>query len=303
MPRTEDNDFHARLRTLGYGLYLSPDIRAFYAPRQSLRGPWRQYASNGAGIARLLVSNPRDVSVRHLTPAAFVSSLVSLSMAALQSSAARYALEALVSVYVLALIAFSARSWFAFTRPPQLAAAAGVRDVARRLRHRNATRDSLRRFCAAFARSPGHPARGTGMARTHANARVARQQTPEPDGALTASHPEFDHALCMVVAAPVPPIVVARPCRQTRGAVRGSEREKSTDSRSDPQQARSRRRGATRLTNGGGRGIRTPGTLSGSTVFKTAALNHSAIPPRAGLLRPGLRAVAYLRLDHFLRRP
>ena len=31
---------------------------------------------------------------------------------------------------------------------------------------------------------------------------------------------------------------------------------------------------------GGGRGIRTPGTLSGSTVFKTAALNHSAIPPR-----------------------
>ena len=113
MPRTEDNDFHARLRTLGYGLYLSPDIRAFYAPRQTLRGLWRQYASNGAGIARLLVSNPRGVSVRHLTPAAFVSSLVSLSMAALQSSAARYALEALVSVYVLALIAFSARSWFA----------------------------------------------------------------------------------------------------------------------------------------------------------------------------------------------
>ena len=27
------------------------------------------------------------------------------------------------------------------------------------------------------------------MARTHANARVARQQTPEPDGALTASTP------------------------------------------------------------------------------------------------------------------
>ncbi len=29
---------------------------------------------------------------------------------------------------------------------------------------------------------------------------------------------------------------------------------------------------------GGGRGIRTPGPV-GSTVFKTAALNHSAIPP------------------------
>ena len=34
---------------------------------------------------------------------------------------------------------------------------------------------------------------------------------------------------------------------------------------------------------GGGRGIRTPGTLPGTTVFKTAALNHSAIPPLASL--------------------
>ena len=32
---------------------------------------------------------------------------------------------------------------------------------------------------------------------------------------------------------------------------------------------------------GGERGIRTPGTLPGSTVFKTAALNHSAISPFA----------------------
>ena len=33
---------------------------------------------------------------------------------------------------------------------------------------------------------------------------------------------------------------------------------------------------------GGGRGIRTPGTLSGTTVFKTAGINHSPIPPRWG---------------------
>ena len=30
---------------------------------------------------------------------------------------------------------------------------------------------------------------------------------------------------------------------------------------------------------GGGRGIRTPGALSGTTVFKTAAIDRSAIPP------------------------
>src|SRR5262245_55804695 len=31
---------------------------------------------------------------------------------------------------------------------------------------------------------------------------------------------------------------------------------------------------------GGGRGIRTPGTVSRSVVFKTTAIDHSAIPPR-----------------------
>ncbi len=32
---------------------------------------------------------------------------------------------------------------------------------------------------------------------------------------------------------------------------------------------------------GGERGIRTPGTLAGTTVFKTAAFDHSAISPGA----------------------
>jgi hypothetical protein len=31
---------------------------------------------------------------------------------------------------------------------------------------------------------------------------------------------------------------------------------------------------------GGGRGIRTPGSLPGTVVFKTSAIDHSAIPPR-----------------------
>ena len=33
---------------------------------------------------------------------------------------------------------------------------------------------------------------------------------------------------------------------------------------------------------GGGRGIRTPGTVSRTSVFKTDCFNHSHIPPREG---------------------
>ncbi len=42
---------------------------------------------------------------------------------------------------------------------------------------------------------------------------------------------------------------------------------------------------------GGGRGIRTPVTRKGKAVFKTAAINHSAIPPQFQFIRhsaPGL---------------
>ncbi len=35
----------------------------------------------------------------------------------------------------------------------------------------------------------------------------------------------------------------------------------------------------------GGRGIRTPGPREGSTVFKTAAIDRSAIPPGAKIER------------------
>src|SRR2546425_10492652 len=43
---------------------------------------------------------------------------------------------------------------------------------------------------------------------------------------------------------------------------------------------------------GGGRGIRTPGTLPGTAVFKTAAIDHSAIPPRPA--RSPLLTIPYL---------
>ena len=38
-------------------------------------------------------------------------------------------------------------------------------------------------------------------------------------------------------------------------------------------------------SNGGGRGIRTPGTVSRTAIFKTAAFNRSAIPPHQDYTR------------------
>src|SRR3954469_14274590 len=51
----------------------------------------------------------------------------------------------------------------------------------------------------------------------------------------------------------------------------------------------------------GGRGIRTPGTVSRPTVFKTAALNHSAIPPLDRIAETFTRTLRPKTLRHASR--
>lgn len=74
--RAEDNDFNARVRRLGYGLYLSPDIRALYEPRRTLGALWRQYFANGVGVARAALSSSGAVAMRHFAPLGLVLSVV-----------------------------------------------------------------------------------------------------------------------------------------------------------------------------------------------------------------------------------
>jgi hypothetical protein len=56
---------------------------------------------------------------------------------------------------------------------------------------------------------------------------------------------------------------------------------------------------------GGERGIRTPGTLPGTVVFKTTAIDHSAISPfidRRGPLHPAWRpSLALLSCGHLVK--
>ena len=49
---------------------------------------------------------------------------------------------------------------------------------------------------------------------------------------------------------------------------------------------------------GGGRGIRTPGEVSPTVVFKTTALVHSAIPPRFVMVESLSRAWAFYHADY-----
>jgi GT2 family glycosyltransferase len=102
--RAEDNDLNARIRGLGYGLYLTDAPRAHYRPRRTLRALWRQYRGNGAGVVRALVESPGAVGPRHLAPLALVGGLAALAILAAAWPAAWPALAAALSLYGAALI-------------------------------------------------------------------------------------------------------------------------------------------------------------------------------------------------------
>lgn len=73
--RTEDNEFHYRIRKAGYRICFDPSIISYQHVRSSLKAMIRQKYGNGFWIGRTLGVCPRCFSVFHLVPAAFVGAL------------------------------------------------------------------------------------------------------------------------------------------------------------------------------------------------------------------------------------
>jgi GT2 family glycosyltransferase len=102
--RAEDNDFNARVRKLGYGLYLSPALRATYQPRQTFPALWTQYFGNGLGVARALFQAPRSIGLRHLAPLGLVVSLTLSGAVAWTWSPASVAVAGVPLLYLAGLL-------------------------------------------------------------------------------------------------------------------------------------------------------------------------------------------------------
>ena len=81
--RTEDNEYNARVRSLGYGVYLDSDIRALYLPRERLTDMWRQYFGNGLGVAQTFFSRRDAVRLRHFMPLFFITAALVLTLSSL----------------------------------------------------------------------------------------------------------------------------------------------------------------------------------------------------------------------------
>lgn len=105
--RNQDDEFNYRLRESGGRIYLAPSIRAKYFSRSTFTRLFSQYLQYGFWKVRVAQKHPRMMQWRHFVPAAFVSALAGLGLLSLFSNSARWALAALLSVYLAASLATS----------------------------------------------------------------------------------------------------------------------------------------------------------------------------------------------------
>ena len=106
---SEDNEYTHRIRAGGGRIYFHPAIQFTYHPRRSLPALFRQYRNYGWGRMRHVVRDGAGASIRHFVPMAFVGALGVLGIASFASTAARFALGALVGVYLVCAAVISAR--------------------------------------------------------------------------------------------------------------------------------------------------------------------------------------------------
>ncbi len=73
--RTEDNDYHYRVRQAGYKICYNPKICSYQFSRSTTAQSIRQKYGNGYWIGRTLFIQPKCISLFHLVPFAFVMAL------------------------------------------------------------------------------------------------------------------------------------------------------------------------------------------------------------------------------------
>ncbi|MEG0376421.1 MAG: glycosyltransferase family 2 protein [Raoultibacter sp.] len=79
--RTEDNEFHYRIRQKGYRIWFDPRIRSVQYVRSSFRSMLKQKYGNGYWIGRTLFIEPHCFQMHHFVPLVFVLGIIALALA------------------------------------------------------------------------------------------------------------------------------------------------------------------------------------------------------------------------------
>lgn len=107
--RSQDMDFHIRMKEAGCRILLVPEMASHYYLRPRLRNFFRDYFRNGFWATYPLKINPKAVYWRHLVPMVFVASLLISGLLGFFFSPFLYLFLVIAGSYALANLAFSAQ--------------------------------------------------------------------------------------------------------------------------------------------------------------------------------------------------
>jgi glycosyltransferase involved in cell wall biosynthesis len=78
LKRNQDDDFHYRAKAKGKKIFLNPQIKSFYYPRDTAKKLFLQYFQYGLYKPIVLKKTMTEIKLRHLIPSAFLLYLISL---------------------------------------------------------------------------------------------------------------------------------------------------------------------------------------------------------------------------------
>jgi glycosyltransferase involved in cell wall biosynthesis len=83
--RNQDDEFHYRAKSLGFKIWLSPEIKSHYYPRNSISKLWSQYFQYGLFKPLVLSKIKSAVRLRHLIPSVFFINMLLVPLVVMAS--------------------------------------------------------------------------------------------------------------------------------------------------------------------------------------------------------------------------
>lgn len=105
--RTQDVDFHTRLRSKGYKLFQYKDIISYYYSRKTVKNISKQAYNNGKWTMINFLKKPRIMPIRYFVPFMFIVSLLLLIFLAVFETLFLYLLLLEFMMYISAALYFS----------------------------------------------------------------------------------------------------------------------------------------------------------------------------------------------------
>lgn len=105
----EDDEFNYRLRKNGGRIFLTPEIKSYYYPREKLKDLWVQYFRYGLAKVRVVQKYLRIMQLRQFVPPVFVLALLGTGIFAFFSRFAFYVFGLIALSYLVVSVLVSGK--------------------------------------------------------------------------------------------------------------------------------------------------------------------------------------------------